>query len=270
METLVSLISGLPPVTPQNIYIYAAVGGFLPPLVWLTFFLQQDKKNPEPKRVIIGSFLFGVLSAVFAVPFQGFFLNTFPGAGLILGIVIFALIEELSKYFSVRFSALNDVANDEAIDPIIYMLTAAIGFAAMENTLYFIDYLNNFDLVNATLERGKRFFGSTLLHVLSSIFVGISLSLSHEKRKKWRPLLLPIGIVSATALHALFNIFVTGNSSQPVIMAFVLVWVVLIATLVGLEFVKDYVGRILKEREAQEKKEEGRIIMRYGNPFEAE
>lgn len=262
-----SLINLLPPVTPGNIYVYAVLGGFLPPLLWLWFFLREDKKNPEPQRVIVGSFLFGCLSAIFAIPFQGFFAVLFPLAPLLTGIIVFATVEEISKYLSVRVSALEDIANDEPIDPIVYMLTAALGFAAMENTLYFIDYLNNFDLVNATLERGKRFFGSTLLHVLSSVFVGISLTLSYGKFKKWRPVLLPMGLASAIGLHTMFNVYVTGYNSQPVILGFVMVWVTLVITLVALEFVKDYV-RTRRETKFSVREDRIRRIVKYTNPFE--
>lgn len=242
-----ALLAQLPPVTPQTIYIYAVVGGFLPPMFWLWFWLREDRRDPEPRRVIVGSFLFGALSAIFAIPFQGFFALLFPTATLITSIVVFATVEELAKFISVRVSALRDVANDEALDPTIYMLTAAIGFAAMENTLYLIDYLNNFDLMNSLLERGKRFFGSTLLHIVSSAFVGIALTLSYGKRKKWRPLLLPIGIVSAITLHSLFNIFVTGSDQGSVIKAFLMVWIAAIILFVGLEFVKAYVRKVREE-----------------------
>jgi len=262
MEAFIAL---LPPVTPQTIYIYAIVGGFLPPMFWLTFFLREDKKNPEPRRVILGSFLFGCLSAIFAIPFQGLFALLFPGASLLIGIIVFATVEELSKYFSVRISAMRDAANDEPIDPIIYMLTAAIGFAAMENTLYLIDYLNDFDLMNSLLERGKRFFGATLLHIISSVFVGISLTLSYGKRKKWRPLLLPIGMACAVALHSLFNVFVTGSGSRDVFFGFLTIWIAFIITLIGLEFLKDYIRDYLQKREIEEKQTAGEPLV--SNPF---
>lgn len=255
-----ALIAQLPPVTPQTIYIYAVVGGFLPPMFWLWFWLREDRKDPEPRRVIIGSFLFGALSAIFAIPFQGFFALLFPAATLLTSIVVFATVEELAKYLSVRVSALRDIANDEAIDPTVYMLTAAIGFAAMENTLYLIDYLNNFDLMNSLLERGKRFFGSTLLHIVSSACIGVALTLSYDRRKKWRPLLLPIGIVSAIALHTLFNVLVTG-SSEGIWKGFITVWIATVVMLVLLQFVKSYVKKLRLAREQEES-------LPTGNPFD--
>ena len=246
-----AFIASLPPVTPQTIYIYAAIGGFLPPMLWLSFFLREDKKNPEPKRVILGSFLFGCLSAIFAIPFQGLFALLFPAATLLVSIIVFATVEELVKFLSVQVSAIRDRANDEPIDPIIYMLTAAIGFAAMENTLYLIDYLNDFDLLNSLLERSKRFFGATLLHILSSVFVGVSLTLSYGKRKKWRPLLLPIGLLCAIAFHSLFNILVTGTGSKSLLFGFALVWGALILTLIGMEFLKDYIRDYLDKKDPE-------------------
>jgi len=262
MESIIAL---LPPVTPQTIYLYAIIGGFLPPLLWLLFWLREDKKDPEPRRVIIGSFLFGALSGIFALPFQGLFMTLFPAATLLVSILVFATVEELSKYFSVRVSALRDVANDEPFDPVIYMLTAAIGFAAMENTLYLINYLNDFDLLNSLLERGKRFFGSTLLHIISSVLIGISLTLSYGKRKKWRPFLLPLGIVSAVGLHSVFNIYVTGSGSRDVFTAFLIVWVAFIITLVALEFLKDYIKKYMVAKVVSKKLHAEETVTK--NPF---
>ena len=258
-----AIIALLPEVTPENIYIYAVIGGFIPPMFWLMFWLREDRSNPEPSRVIIGSFLFGALSAIFAIPFQGLFAALFPTALLITSILIFAFIEEFVKYMSVRLSSLQDQANDEAIDPIIYMITAALGFAAMENTLYLIDYLNSFDLLNSILERGKRFIGATLLHVLSSIMVGISLTLSYGKRKKWRPLFLPLGLGAAMAFHAIFNVLVTGSlgsisESHSVVIAFAFVWFSFFAILITIEFIKAYVKK---------QKEEDYIERITSNPF---
>jgi len=184
MESLIAL---LPPVTPQTIYIYAVVGGFLPPLLWLSFFLREDKKNPEPKRVILGSFLFGCISAIFAIPFQGLFAALFPTATLLL------------------------------------------------------------------------------LHIISSVFVGISLTLSYGKRKNLRPILLPIGIVCAIGFHSLFNILVTGSGSKSVFFGFALVWGTLIVLLIGLEFLKDYIRDYLQQRELEEKLEQDEPLV--SNPF---
>ncbi len=243
-----ALITSLPEVTNQNIYLYAFVGGFVPPLIWLWFWLREDSKNPEPTRVILGAFLFGALSALFALPFQGLFAKLFPAATITVSIIVFAFVEEIMKLFSVELTSLRDPANDEAFDPIIYMLTAALGFAALENTLYLIDYLNNFDLLNSLLERSKRFFGATLLHVLSSVLVGISLSLSYGSRKKWRPLFLPIGLGAAVTLHAMFNIFVTKTEPGSVINGFIIVWVVFLLILAALEFLKSYLRKARRER----------------------
>ena len=40
--------------------------GIIPSLVWLTFFMFEDKKHPEPKRMILYVFIAGALSTALA------------------------------------------------------------------------------------------------------------------------------------------------------------------------------------------------------------
>jgi RsiW-degrading membrane proteinase PrsW (M82 family) len=41
---------------------YALLGGILPAIVWLTFWLRQDNKKPEPKIMILIAFIGGVIA----------------------------------------------------------------------------------------------------------------------------------------------------------------------------------------------------------------
>jgi len=49
---------------------YALFGGILPALVWLVFWLREDKKNPEPKKLILRTFLFGMGAVMIVLFFQ--------------------------------------------------------------------------------------------------------------------------------------------------------------------------------------------------------
>ncbi len=258
-------LSLFPPAEGPLLFVYALLGGFLPPTLWLVFWLRQDKVAPEPARVIVGAFIFGCLAALFAIPFQGLFAALFPAASLIVSIIVFAAIEELSKFYAVYMTAFKDDANDEPLDPIIYLVTSALGFAALENTLYLIDYLNNFDLVTTYIERGKRFIGATLLHTVSSSFIGIALAISFGNRPWLRRLLLPIGIAGAITLHSYFNMFVTSSDSSKVIFAFVMVWIAFVSTLVVLELFKLYLKIVAFKKEYRTKKEKGEPLVSH--PF---
>lgn len=259
------LLSLFPPAEGHMLFVYAFIGGFWPPILWLAFWLREDKVDPEPARIIIGSFIFGCLAALFAIPFQGLFAAIFPTASLVISIIVFSSIEELTKFFSVYITALKDSANNEPFDPVIYMITAALGFSALENTLYLIDYMNNFDLVTTYIERGKRFIGATLLHTVSSAFIGIALALSFGERKWLQKYLLPIGILGAITLHSYFNIFVTSSESNEVIFAFVMVWIAFVVTLLALELMKAYFKvRAFKRDMAQKERLNMPLV---SNPF---
>jgi len=219
----------------EHLFTVAILGGYLPTLIWLWFFLKVDRANPEPKRVIIGSFVFGSLAALFAIPFQGFVVKTVFFAPVIV-IILLSSVEEIVKYYSVRWSAIKDVENNEPLDPLIYIITAALGFAAMENTLYLINYLNNFDLFTSALERGKRFFGATLLHTTSSAFVGLARALSYYK-PGIKGIATIVGLLLAIAFHSGFNYLVTSDPPE-ILLAFSSVWLTLFIVIVISQIIK--------------------------------
>jgi RsiW-degrading membrane proteinase PrsW (M82 family) len=41
---------------------FAVLGGVLPPLIWLWFWLKEDTRRPEPKALIGLAFLSGILA----------------------------------------------------------------------------------------------------------------------------------------------------------------------------------------------------------------
>src|SRR3989344_4852454 len=94
--------------------------------------------------------------------------------------VVWAGIEEFLKYgaaFVVAFHAIRINKNkyiDEPVDPLIYMITAALGFAALENTLFLINPLLGGDALSGILTGNLRFIGASLLHVLASGVVGLA------------------------------------------------------------------------------------------------
>ena len=114
---------------PFEFILYAALGGIVPTLVWLYFWHRRDRFCPEPTRITIMCFLFGAIAALFAIPFQTSASALIGSAGLLL-ITVFAFGEELAKYLGVKLVAFRDRAYNERIDPIIYLVTAALGFAA--------------------------------------------------------------------------------------------------------------------------------------------
>lgn len=193
-------------------------------IAWLLQFLRLDKLS-EPRRMILKIFFWG---AIVTVPV---FLVEFGGSCLILGglsdacpiktrdippfyisilywFLIIAFVEETFKYLVVRGKVLKHNVFDEPVDAMIYMIIAALGFAALENILYLLPPAERIFPFNELFARTLlisffRFIGATFLHALCSGLVGYFLAISICKAKKSG--LIIIGIFIATLLHGLYN-----------------------------------------------------------------
>jgi len=170
--------------------------GIVPSLIWLIFFLFEDRKKPEPKRLIFAVFLAGALSTALAAAPEIYIQRLFQLGGSFASTVSllfsFALIEELAKFIAVYLVVRHSKFFDEWIDGMVYMITAGLGFAALENTL---NLLGSDFIVQVTLIRG---IGATLLHALASGLVGFY----------WMRGRLIEGLFFATILHAVFNFLI--------------------------------------------------------------
>ena len=224
---------------------FALLGGILPPLLWLWFWLQEDKR-PEPKGVLILTFLGGMLMVIFAIPAEhGVYLleEKFGMGGTELGMVIlllsWAFIEEILKYLAARFTALKRVCCDEPVDALIYLITAALGFAAIENVLFL---LKAFDIgtIPGLLAGNLRFLGANLLHTTSSAIVGASIGFAFFKPKKLKRNIF-IGVILATVLHFFFNYFILkigAGSGSETLKVFLPLWIMAIVIIFIFEKVK--------------------------------
>ena len=50
--------------------LFALLGGVLPALLWLWFWLKEDKKRPEPRGLILLAFIAGMLTVPVVLPFE--------------------------------------------------------------------------------------------------------------------------------------------------------------------------------------------------------
>ncbi|MEN8173256.1 MAG: PrsW family intramembrane metalloprotease, partial [Chloroflexota bacterium] len=185
-------------------FVFAAI------LYWI------DRYEKEPKRLLIGAFVWGAaISAGFA-----FILNTFFGIGiyLVTGSEIFTEIttsslvappvEETLKGLAVLlvFLAFHNEF-DSTLDGIIYAGITALGFAATENVYYIYNY--------GYLESGftglmwltfVRVFLVGWQHPFYTAFIGIGLSQARLNRSPMMKILLPIiGWSFAVGTHATHN-----------------------------------------------------------------
>ena len=248
-------------VTNGTILAVAFIGGILPTLVWLWFFLKEDGRRPEPWWLIFVVFLAGMASVMVAYPLEKGVEMLSRALGwaesatwyaVLAPIVLFSFSEEITKFAAARFTALRSIFYDEPIDAMIYLITAALGFAAMENFLYlFFNLLQSTPFEEALLNAQLRFLGATLLHVVTSASIGTALAFAYYLCPHRKRSYLAIGILTAVLLHTLFNFLIMkaqGNSAE-IFRVFEYFWLLAIVIIFLFETVK----RIKKKPYVEEK-----------------
>ncbi len=222
--------------------LLAFLGGVLPALVWLFFWLMEDRCEPEPKRYIFYSFAAGMVAVLPTLILQAIAKEYLPPMSLGL-IGAWALIEEVMKFGAAYFVALRLHVFDEPIDAVVYLVTAALGFSALENALFLWTPIAHGELFKSIAMGESRFLGATLVHALSSSTVGIALALSFYK-PHMRKMYAVCGLILAAALHTAYNYFILTTQgtdierAQGTFLIFVCVWFGVIATLLVVERLK--------------------------------
>jgi RsiW-degrading membrane proteinase PrsW (M82 family) len=205
-----------------QVIAYAVLAGILPPLIWLYFLLREDKRCPEPRALIFLAFIIGMIAVPLVIPFESFASNHLP-SGLPV-IVAWAISEESIKYIVAAVFILWRRSVDESIDLVIYMITVALGFAALENTFFLIAPFAHGDIANGFITDNLRFVGSTLLHVIASSAIGFALAFTYKKSIPTRIFGATIGLILAVALHTAFNFFIITENGTQTTIAFFVVW----------------------------------------------
>ncbi|HEY4477187.1 MAG TPA: PrsW family intramembrane metalloprotease [Candidatus Paceibacterota bacterium] len=225
---------------------FAVLGGFVPAIIWLTFWLKEDE-HPEPRRLLVMAFLSGILAIPLAFVMSWLWEN--EGLPRLIDITTvnwsnynlyrligFAFAEEYSKYFLVHALIFWRRDYDEPVDAMIYLISTALGFAAVENVLYLIDPLINAaphfeaSIVEISV---LRFIGATPLHALASGVLGYFIASSFFKTYMRKEIALVFGLVAATLLHTVFNLLIL-IASRPEAGAYAVEGGLLILSAVGI------------------------------------
>ena len=235
----------------------AFCGGLLPALLWLWFFLREDAEHPEPKWLIVAAFLSGMVAVLVALPTEMLIKCYAVGAWppepwstpfATLSycshirdanpILLWAAAEELIKYFLAATVILWRQAVDEPIDAMVYLLSVALGFAALETGLFLMEPLGRGDITGGFITGDLRFIGAALIHVLSSTVIGFSIALTYYRSYLLQLLSLCTGLIIAIVLHALFNHNIMVNDGAHMGFVFLSVWVGIIVVLLLFELAK--------------------------------
>jgi len=222
---------------PQYILL-ALLGGVLPSILWLWFWTKEDRLHPEPKRLLLLAFIAGGVAVALAIPLQQLARTVLSGSMTPEVLVAWAGIEEVLKYLVALVVILWRKAVNEPIDTLIYMLTIALGFSAIENSLFLMNPIMTDGLLNTIVTGNFRFFGATLLHLLSSSVIGVALAMSFYKEASLRLTYTIIGVILAIILHAAFNLFILNSTSGSILQVFAFVWLGIVVLLLFFEKIK--------------------------------
>ena len=216
-------------------FIYALLAGILPSLVWLWFWIREDS-HPEPKWLIVVTFLGGflaVIAAIFAERYvAGFSLNAS------VQYTIWAGVEEVCKFLAIAIIALNSDFNDEPIDAMIYCVVGALGFAALENAFFLFQPIMGGAISESIITGNMRFIGATLVHVVSSASVGFALGYVFYRGYFAKIIAIITGLITAITLHSAFNLSIINGTTSDTLKAFGWVWGATVILIVLFEEIK--------------------------------
>ena len=224
------------PDTPIVGIIAVIIGGMLPALAWLWFWLREDSKHPEPRRLIALAFFAGMCTVALVIPLEQYVATFFSNQTITF--TLWSGIEEICKYLAALIAVLWRPDNDEPIDSVIYMITVALGFSAVENTLFLGSSIAGSTVLQTVITGNLRFVGATLLHLLSSATIGVALALAFYKPRRVKVLYGVVGVILAILLHSSFNFLILNTPTTDILRTFVLVWIGVVVLLAVIEFVK--------------------------------
>lgn len=224
-------------------YPLFVIFGLAPSLTWLAFYLRKDS-HPEPNRMIVRVFVWGMLATIpvlgLEIAFKFLFFDIlFIPQGLALALYVFlgiALVEEILKFLVVKWQVFSNSAMDEPVDLMLYMIISALGFAGLENILILLGLGNLAPVSNIATLAVLRFLGATFLHALASGLFGYFLALGQFGHKH-RTFAFFFGLTLATLLHGFFNmVIIEARGAEKILIPLVLF--IITATFIGFAITK--------------------------------
>lgn len=186
--------------------IVGAISAIIPAGFYLAIFLWLDRYDPEPPGRLIFAFAWGAVIAIFIA----YIVNTAFGhlfGGTLAAIVSAPIIEEGAKGVCVLIIASVFRKDfDSVVDGIVYAGVVALGFATVENIIYYGGSMiagGAGKLIGTWFLRGVL---SPYSHVLFTCMTGIGFGVARETHNAALKIAAPIiGYSIAVFLHALWN-----------------------------------------------------------------
>ena len=167
--------------------VLVILAAIAPVAVVIWYIYRKDRKQPEPTKLLIKAFIYGILSALLTlmivIPFEAIaeFSNdeiSTIGNAIFNAFFMAAIPEELAKLVMLWLLLRNNPYFDEHFDGIVYAVCIGMGFAAIENVLYLFDNYKSWISVGIA-----RALFAVPGHFLDAVIMGFYYSLWHFRNR---------------------------------------------------------------------------------------
>ncbi len=202
-------------LSADNFLFYSIIAAVVPVLLYVALIYWVDHYEKEPLWLLVVAFLWGAVPAVllaligntlFSIPF--YLLLSEGAADMASGGAIAPVVEEIVKglvLFLILVVRRHEL--DSPLDGIIYGAMVGMGFAMVENVLYYYSYFADVGASGwneLVIVRGV-IFG--LNHALYSSLTGLGIALAQISRNWVVRVAAPIlGLSAAIMLHSIHNV----------------------------------------------------------------
>jgi RsiW-degrading membrane proteinase PrsW (M82 family) len=186
-------------------------GSAVVPSLLLLWYIRARDLNPEPRGLVLKTFLLGALICVPVLPsamvLESLGMQVLPGVeggSLNKAFLGAAIPEEIFKFLVLRWYVWRQRAFDEPLDGVVYGATASLGFATLENILY----VGEHGLAVAVLRALTAVPG----HAFTGVVMGAFLGRARFAEPSRQLGLLTAGLFWAILLHGAYDAFLFTGS----------------------------------------------------------
>lgn len=193
------------PLSGPGMIIAGVLLAIIPSALWLGFFYQQDRLEPEPKHRVAAVFLLAaLLTDVIARRVIGEWFRLSEWAprttltSLLSSILIVGATYQAIVYLTIRLLVYDNAEFDERMDGVVYGTSAGLGIAMVSNLAYV--------LANDGVALGPGVVATVTTALAAASFGGLQGWFMAEAKFEHKPIWwVPFGFALATLLNGVFS-----------------------------------------------------------------